>query len=252
MNVTRILAPNPGPFTGAGTNTYVVSDGGEALIIDPGPTDAAHTDAIRRSIAGFTVTGILVTHHHLDHSPGAAPLAAELEVPSYGVGFGPFQAIRPIADGDRIQLGKRVIEALHTPGHTPDSVCFIVGGALFSGDTIKSGTTVVVDDMGDYLRSLERLAQRVTGPIYPGHGEIIDDGPAIIAEYITHRRAREAQVEAALSSTAQTVEDLAAAVYGELDPRLVPLAQQSLTAHLKKLEEEEKARRTEAGLWSAP
>lgn len=252
LNVTRILAPNPGPFTGDGTNTYVVSAGRMALIIDPGPPDGDHLEAIRRASAGLTVTGILVTHHHLDHSPAAAPLAAEFGVPSYGVGFGPFQAIRTIADGDRIQLGNWVIETLHTPGHTPDSVCFVAGDTLFSGDTVKSGTTVVVDDMGDYMRSLERLAQRVTGRIYPGHGEVIHDGPGVVAEYVAHRRAREAQVEAALSPNPQAIADLVAAVYEDLDPRLVPLAQQSLTAHLRKLEEEEKARRSEAGLWSVP
>ena len=252
MRITRVLAPNPGPFTGDGTNTYVLDDAGDAVIIDPGPLEVSHLESIREAIAGLRTVGILVTHHHLDHSPAANLLAEELDVPSYGVGYGPFQAVRPIADGDRIQVGERVIEVLHTPGHTPDSVCFVVDGTLFSGDTIKSGTTVVVADMGEYMRSLMRLAELVEGEIFPGHGEPIENGSAVVVEYLAHRRAREAQVLEALSGTPQTVDQLVGAVYGDLDPRLVPLAQQSLTAHLVKLEEEERARRYGAASWGVP
>lgn len=252
MEITRILAPNAGPFTGAGTNTYVLRGGNEAIILDPGPVDTGHLDAIRAALADLEPTAILVTHHHLDHSPAANLLAEELEVPSLGMGFGPFQAIRPIADGDSIQLGKQVIEVVHTPGHTPDSVCFVTDEGLFSGDTIKSGTTVVVDDMTDYMASLQRLAGLVRGRIHPGHGEVIEDGPAVVAEYIEHRRAREAQVQAALTAVPRPVAELVASVYGELDSALAPLALRSLTVHLVKLEEEDKARRDDAGAWGLP
>ena len=113
MKITRILAPNPGPFTGAGTNSYVVSADGEAAIIDPGPLLDSHLEAIRSAVADFTVVGVLVTHHHLDHAPAANPLAAEFGVPSYGYGsYGGFQAISAIADGDGVHVGTEMIEVL--------------------------------------------------------------------------------------------------------------------------------------------
>ena len=236
MDITRILAPNPGPFTGAGTNSYIVAADGEAVIVDPGPVIASHLQAIREAVTGRVVVGVLVTHHHLDHSPAANPLARQLGVPSYGFGsYGGFRAIEAVADGDGVPLGTGVIEVMHTPGHTPDSLCFAVPDGVFTGDTIKSGTTVVVEDMSDYLRTLNRLEQLAPVRIFPGHGEVIDDPVPVIAGYIAHRREREDQVVAALRAGARTTEDVVAAVYEALDPALVPLATQSAGAHLRKL-----------------
>lgn len=236
MIITRILAPNPGPFTGAGTNTYVVSADGEAAIVDPGPLVECHLEAIRGALADLTVVGVLVTHHHLDHAPAANPLAAEFGVPSYGFGsYGGFQAISAVADGDGVHVGTEMIEVLHTPGHTADSMCFAVAGGLFTGDTIKAGTTVVVEDMTAYLATLERLADLAPARIFPGHGDPIDDPSAVIGEYIAHRRGREEQVAAALTPGPMVTADVVAAVYPDLDPALLPLATQSAAAHLRKL-----------------
>lgn len=236
MDITRILAPNPGPFTGAGTNSYVVATGGEAVIIDPGPLLGTHLDALRAAVTELTVVGILVTHHHLDHSPAANPLAAEYDVPSYGFGdYGGFQATAAVADGDGVHVGTEMIQVLHTPGHTPDSMCFAVADGVFTGDTIKAGTTIVVEDMSSYMTTLDRLATLAPRRIYPGHGELIDDPPSVIAEYIAHRRQREEQVVAALSGGPLATIGVVAAVYPYLEPALLPLAMQSAQAHLNKL-----------------
>jgi glyoxylase-like metal-dependent hydrolase (beta-lactamase superfamily II) len=239
MNINRILVPNPGPFTGAGTNSYVVAVEGEAVIVDPGPLIESHLDAIRQAVAGFTVVGVLVTHHHLDHAPAANPLAIEYGVASYGFGsYGGFQAISAVADGDGVHVGTEMIEVLHTPGHTADSVCYAVTDGVFTGDTIKAGTTVVVEDMSAYMATLRRLAGLAPRQIFPGHGEIIDDPAPVIAGYIAHRLEREEQVLAALAAGPLATAGVVAAVYPGLDPDLVPLAMQSATAHLRKLADE--------------
>jgi glyoxylase-like metal-dependent hydrolase (beta-lactamase superfamily II) len=236
MEITRILAPNPGPFTSAGTNSYIVSADGEAVIIDPGPLIQSHLEAIRRQVADLTVVGVLVTHHHLDHAPAANPLADEYGVPSFGYGdYGAFQAISAVADGDGVHVGTEVIEVLHTPGHTADSMCFAVADGLFTGDTIKSGTTVVVEDMSAYMATLDRLADLAPGRIYPGHGDIIDDAAGVISDYIAHRLQREAEVVAALSDGPRSTDQVVTAVYPDLEPALLPLAAQSADAHLRKL-----------------
>ena len=244
MKITRILVPNPGPFTGAGTNSYVVSADGEAAIVDPGPLLDSHLEAIRSAVADFTVVGVLVTHHHLDHAPAANPLAAEFGVPSYGYGsYGGFQAISAIADGDGVHVGTEMIEVLHTPGHTADSMCFAVADGVFTGDTIKAGTTVVVEDMSAYLGTLQRLADLAPARVFPGHGDIIDDPSRVIGKYIAHRLQREEQVAAALGPGPMATNDVVAAVYPDLDSALLPLAMQSAAAHLRKLVDDGRVRR---------
>lgn len=237
MSVHRILAPNPGPFTGAGTNSYILVSAGEALIIDPGPMIPDHLDAIRSAVEPHTVVGVLVTHHHLDHAPAANPLAAEYSVPSFGFGdFGGFQAIAPVADGDGIRVGTEMIEVLHTPGHTPDSMCFVAPDGLFTGDTVKAGTTVVVEDMSAYMATLNRLAALDPPRIFPGHGEVIDDPGAVLSDYIAHRQMREAAIASALSDGPLDLGSVVDAVYPNLEEALIPLAGQSAHAHLRKLE----------------
>jgi glyoxylase-like metal-dependent hydrolase (beta-lactamase superfamily II) len=237
MRISRILAPNPGPFTGEGTNTYIAGSDDESVIIDPGPMIEAHLDAIRAAVEGSIVVGILVTHHHLDHAPAANPLAEEYGVPSYGFGgYGGFQAISAVADGDRIHVGTDMIEVLHTPGHTPDSLCFVASDGIFTGDTIKAGTTVVVEDMSDYMATLERLAGFDPPRIYPGHGDVIDDPASVLAGYIAHRRRREAAIVAVLrGGRPLDIGEVVHGVYPDLEKALVPLAMQSATAHLEKL-----------------
>lgn len=242
MRITRILAPNAGPFTGPGTNSYIVESAGEAVIVDPGPLIRSHLAAIREAVAGLRVVGVLVTHHHQDHAPAANPLAAELSVPSFGFGdYGGFQAIAPVADGECIHVGTEMIEVLHTPGHTPDSLTFGVASVLFTGDTVKAGSTVVVDDMAAYMATLDRLAAYAPETIYPGHGERIDEPATVLADYIAHRRAREEQVLGALQEEAQSPSAIVARVYPGLEPALLPLALQSTTAHLRKLAAEGRA-----------
>ena len=239
MDIIRIVAPNPGPFTGAGTNSYIVSAGSEALIIDPGPLIPSHLSALRANLVGLNPVGIAVTHHHQDHAPAANPLAAELGVVTYGFGhFGGFQAISAIADGDVIQVGSEAVTVISSPGHTLDSLCFLAEDALFAGDTVKSGSTVVVADMTAYMATLERLAALAIENIYPGHGEPIHDGPAAIAAYIAHRQQRESQIVAALAARIHTLDNIIAVVYGDIDPALRPLARRSALAHLRKLADE--------------
>ncbi len=244
MRITRLLAPNPGPFTGPGTNSYVLVSDGEAMILDPGPLIESHLDRIRLAVSGLTVAGVLVTHHHQDHAPAANPLAREYGAPSYGFGdYGGFQAISTIAEGDVVVVGTESIEVLHTPGHTPDSMCFAVSEGVFTGDTIKSGTTVVVEDMSAYMATLDRLARLAPVRIFPGHGDQIHDPATVISDYIAHRRARETQVVGALSGGPRSIEAVVAAVYPDLDPALVALATQSAQAHLRKLVADGRVRR---------
>lgn len=236
VKVERILAPNPGPFTGAGTNTYLVISGEEALVIDPGPTDPAHRAAILSALADLRTVGVLVTHTHEDHAPLANPLAAELGVPAYGNAPGPdFKPDLVLTDEDRVSFGTESVQALHTPGHSRDHLCYLSGDSLFTGDHIMGGSSVVVEDMGSYLASLRRLQQLPLARMYPGHGLVIDDPAGIVASYIEHRLDRERQVLSAVKTGASTVMEIVQTVYRDVDPALHPLAALSVRAHLDKL-----------------
>lgn len=239
MRVSRILAPNPGPFTGAGTNTYVVGSVDEALVIDPGPLDPSHRRAIRETIEDLRPVAVLVTHAHSDHAPLANPLAEELAVAACGFADGPgFRADRRLVEGDEVRLGREALLALHTPGHSADHLCFRVGEALFTGDHILGGSSVTVEDMGAYLASLERLRDLPLRRIYPGHGPEIDRPAEAIDEYLRHRREREKQILAAVEGGAATVRAVVESVYRGVDPDLHPLAARSVLAHLRKLSAE--------------
>ena len=177
-----------------------------------------------------------MTHTHPDHAPLADPLAAELGVHTYGYAPGPgFSPSRRLVDGDRLRFGEAVLTAVHTPGHTADHLCFRMGGTVFTGDHIIGGSTVLVQDMGEYFRSLDRI--RALGPerLLPGHGSRIDNAAEVIATYIAHRREREAQIFRAVRDGARTVAAVVEAVYGEVDPRLRSAAAGSVLAHLRHL-----------------
>lgn len=237
MRVERILAPNPGPFTGPGTNTYVLVSGSEALVVDPGPRDRSHESAILASVARLVPHAVLVTHTHPDHAPLANPLAAALEVPALGYRPGPdFKPDQVLADNDRIGFGADVVQVVHTPGHSDDHLCFRAGGFLFTGDHIMGGSSVVVEDMAAYLRSLRRVQDPNLTRLYPGHGEPMDDPAGVIAEYLDHRLARERQILAAVEAGAGTIGEIVRLVYAEVDPALHPLAAHSVAAHLRKLD----------------
>ena len=234
--VHRLPAPNPGPMTGPGTNTYLVVSGRDCVVVDPGPLDESHRRAIRGAIGDLRLCGVLVTHTHPDHAPLAGPLAAESGVHTYGHGPGPgFVPSRRLQDGDRLRFGQAVLTAVHTPGHTADHLCFRMGDTVFTGDHIVSGSTVVVEDMGAYFRSLDRIRALLPERLLPGHGNPIDNAAEVIAAYIAHRREREAQILRAVRDGARTVGAVVQAVYREVDPRLRSAAACSALAHLRHL-----------------
>ena len=236
MKVSRVLAPNPSVFTGPGTNTWVVSSEGQAVVIDPGPQIPDHISAIREALDGFEPVAVFVTHTHPDHAPAAEPLARALGVPTIGSAPGPeFRPDRRIAHGDSVACGELVVVAVATPGHTADSTSYRIDDALFTGDHIMGGSTVIVEDMSDYLASLRVLLDTGLRVIYPGHGSLIEDPDATIAEYLAHRLEREAQIVAAVEKGAGTVGEVVESVYVDVDPSLHGAAALSVNAHLRKL-----------------
>jgi glyoxylase-like metal-dependent hydrolase (beta-lactamase superfamily II) len=241
-----VLAPNPGPMTLDGTNTWVLLEPGgtEAVVIDPGPLDEAHLDRVCRVVAdaGARVALTVLTHGHHDHAE-AAPRFAELTgAPTRAVGRGHDD----LADGDLITAGGLEIRVVATPGHTSDSVSFALAAdhALLTGDTVLGrGTTVVAHPDGEltaYLRSLEKLAD-LTGngevtSILPGHGPVVPDAGAMVAFYRTHRQERLEQVRQALKDGAaqetDPVEGVLARVYADVPPAVWPAARMSIRAQL--------------------
>jgi len=236
VNIDVVLAPNPGLFTGPGTNSWVITSRGESVIIDPGPVIESHLDAIKSAVAGVAVCAVLVTHTHPDHAPAANPLAAHFGVPAIGSAPGPeFNPDRSIAEGGVVGFGDLEAVCVVTPGHTSDSVCYRVRNALFTGDHIMGGSTVVVEDMTEYLKSLRRLQGTGLEALFPGHGPIVDAPDATIAEYISHRLEREAQILDALERGADHLGAIVTDVYRDVDPALHPMAAMSVAAHLEKL-----------------
>ncbi|HUS60843.1 MAG TPA: MBL fold metallo-hydrolase [Acidimicrobiales bacterium] len=251
--VIRVLAPNPGMMTGPGTNTYLVGEpGGDLLVIDPGPDDQGHLDAIVAAAGTGAIRWVTVTHTHLDHCPAAAPLKQRTGATIVGFETRPsFEPDVRIGDGDEIGPVRHRLVALHTPGHASDHLCFLsVGsGLLFSGDHVMNGSTVVVappdGDMAAYLHGILRL-QSLDPPlvaIAPGHGPLVEDPAAKLADYLAHRTAREVAIHAALvaSYDGATVDEIVTAVYVDVPAALHPVARFSVWAHLRKLADEGRA-----------
>ena len=240
MKIERLLANNPGPYTGPGTNTWLLDDGaGSVVVIDPGPVDPDHRRAIEDAAGERRVEAVLVTHTHLDHAPLANPLARYLEVPAIGHAAGPeFDPDRLLADGDRLQIGTLTLSVVHTPGHADDHLCFRAGNVLFSGDHIIGGSSVMVEDMAAYLASLRRLAGTGIGTIHPGHGETIEEADEVIEWYLAHRLQRHREILDAVARGADSVEAIVGDVYAEVDSALHPLAARSVRAHLALLSDE--------------
>ena len=233
MQVSTLLAPNPGPFTGEGTNTYILADAGEALVIDPGPDDERHLDRVVERLQGMKTVAVAITHGHPDHAPGAAPLAGRLQTRVLAAGPGAENG--GLADGDEVMVGHEPVAALYTPGHSVDHFCFQSGSALFAGDLMMTGSTVVIDDLADYLASLERVAALDVEVVYPGHGGPIAQPRRAVAAIIEHRHMREAEILAAIDDGFLTIASIVARVYAPVDPQLHPLAAASVAAHLRKL-----------------
>jgi glyoxylase-like metal-dependent hydrolase (beta-lactamase superfamily II) len=245
--VRRILAPNPGVFTGPGTNTYLVGID-EVVVVDPGPDlgeDTSHLDAVV-ACGSDRIRWIVCTHTHPDHSPGTAALkdrtGAEV------LAFRSDETVtvdREIGDGFQLEGTEFRLTALHTPGHASNHLCFLLEGEqlLFSGDHIMNGSTVVIrppdGDMAVYLQQLERLKTMRIRAIAPGHGELIDDPVAKVDEYVAHRLGREAKVLAGLRAAGTaTVKELTPTVYDDVPVEKHWIAESSLWAHLRKLRED--------------
>jgi glyoxylase-like metal-dependent hydrolase (beta-lactamase superfamily II) len=239
LAIRRVLAPNPGPFTLDGTNTWIVGER-PSVVIDPGPEDRGHLEAVASVAAPASV--ILLTHHHPDHAPGAAALAERLDVPV--LAFSPLAGELRIADGRRVEAGGGLLQAVHTPGHTPDHVAFHdpEAGSLFTGDAVLGRGTSVVDppegDLAAYLASLDRMLGLHPKTLYPGHGPVVADGAAKLREYVEHRERREREVLEALSRGPSRPEDLVPVIYVGYPPELHAPAARSVLAHLLKLERE--------------
>ena len=250
--VRRVLAPNPSVFTGPGTNTYVVGAVAPFTVIDPGPADDGHVEAIL-AIAP-DVGAIVVTHTHRDHSPGAARLAAATGAPV--AGFGPmlrpaieghddtFRPDRVLADGGVVEGPDHRLVALHTPGHASNHLCFLLDAGservLFTGDHVMEGSTVVIapldGDMAEYLGQLERVRDLGVDRLLPGHGDPIDDPRSYVQAYLDHRATRTATILAALAAAGPggaTCTDLVERAYTDVAPDLHPIAVYSTWATLR-------------------
>lgn len=258
--VRRLVARNGGPFTAWGTGTYVVGHG-RVAVIDPGPLDSAHIDALCDALAGETVTDLVITHTHLDHSPAARPVQARTGARI--VGCGPHGARgetteagadyehapdRLLGDGDSVSGDGWHLTAVATPGHTSNHLCFHLRqeNALFTGDHVMGWSTTVVSppdgDMADYMQSLERLIARDDRVYYPTHGAPIELPRDYVRALLAHRHEREAQVLECLAAGARTIEAMVKQLYADVDVRLHHAAGRSVRAHLDKLVTEGRVR----------
>ncbi|WP_292965893.1 MBL fold metallo-hydrolase [Novosphingobium sp. UBA1939] len=269
--VARVLAPNASPYTYTGTQTYLVGDARGMAVIDPGPDDVAHLDAIMAALGDAPLLAIACTHTHRDHSPAAAPLAAmteariigcapltmEDEGPRADAAFDTFYAPDTVlTHGEAIHLPAATLRAIHTPGHTSNHLCYALeeSGALFTGDHVMGWSTSVVSppdgDMGDYLASLEMLYAREDRVYYPAHGAQIDNPRQLVRGMIGHRRAREKQILRHLESGVSDIPAFVAAMYRGLDSRLHGAAGRSVLAHLLDLEQRGHVLREGAEAWA--
>jgi len=240
--VTRVVAPNPGPYTGPGTNTWILGAGPVVVVIDPGPDDDRHLAAIDRKLAGATVGVVLVTHSHSDHLPLAERLAD-----AHGASV---RRYPELGDGDVVRAGTLNITALYTPGHTADHLSFWLAEdrVVFTGDLVLGkGSSMVTHPEGNvaaYLRSLDRLIALEPRLLFPGHWDPVKDAMAKLEEYRTHRLEREAQVLAEVRRSPGTARELTRRVYGpEVGEELLVAAEMTMRAHLEKLVDDGQVRK---------
>ena len=247
--IRRIVAENPGPFTYLGTGTYIVG-AGEVAVIDPGPFMDEHLAAILKATEGEKIVAILTTHTHIDHSPLAHPLKAKTGATIYGrsdprtpSGFeeaneAHFKPDVEIEDGARVTGPGWTLEALATPGHASNHVCYSLPeeNALFSGDHVMGWSTTVVSppdgDMGDYYASLDKVQARGFQTLWPTHGPPVTAVEPFLDAYRAHRLDRERQILAQLAQGQSRIKNMVAVMYAAVDPRLHPAAVHSVLAHL--------------------
>lgn len=260
--VVRIVANNPGPFTFKGTNTYLLGQGKDVALLDPGPDDQAHLEAILGATKGRRIASIIITHTHRDHIDGLPRLQAETGAKVYGYGrkardpgarvtspaggesndedFVPDVAL---TDGSRFDGDGFALTALHTPGHAPDHLCFAIEGTgiLLSGDHVMGWNTSVVappeGNMVAYMRSLDRLLARADTVFLPGHGGRIEQPQRVVKAFIVHRKMREQSILDCIRGGATSISQIVETIYRGLDPRLVRAASMSVAAHVESLVE---------------
>lgn len=260
--IRRVIAENPGPFTYLGTGVYIIGRD-EVAVIDPGPPIDKHLEALKRALAGERVTHVFTTHTHMDHSPLAHPLAEWAGCKVYGTpdpqgtrdhvsleedgeeGFVPDIIVK---DGDVFTGPEWTLEAITTPGHMSNHVCYALReeNALFSGDHIMGWSTTVISppdgNMGDYYRSLDKVKARGFDTLWPTHGPPVKDVNAFIDAYVAHRRAREEAILARLAAGDELIPDMVKVIYKDVDARLHPAAARSVLAHMIHLVEAGRAK----------
>ncbi|HYD88000.1 MAG TPA: MBL fold metallo-hydrolase [Vitreimonas sp.] len=258
--IRRLVANNPGPFTFRGTGVYIVGRG-EVAIIDPGPDNAEHIEALLRAVEGERVTHIFVTHRHMDHSPAAHPLAERTGAKVYASMLAPkpsecdelrleaaddhlFQPHVDVRDRDRFSGPAWTIEAVFTPGHTANHMAYALleENALFPGDHIMGWSTTVIGppdgDMSDYLQSLEKVRDRDYTTLWPTHGPPVREVRPFVQAFIDHRLEREAQILTQLQAGKHAIKDMVSVIYADVDKRLHPAACHSVLAHIIRLVEQ--------------
>lgn len=239
--IRRIVAANPGVMTYHGTNTYLIEAPDGATVLDPGPDDAAHVQAILAATGG-RVARIVLSHTHHDHLGATAALKAATGAPTYGFRRSQdpgFVADVKLDDGDEVAG----LTAIHTPGHAADHLCFArEDGVLFSADHVMSWSSSVVSppngDMAAYFRSLRRLLERPDRIYLPGHGPKLPEPQAFVQDLLNHRTQREQEILRVLRAGPSEVPAMVSALYHKVHPRLVQAAERNVLAHLLKLEEE--------------
>ena len=250
--VRRVLAPNPSHFTYTGTQTYLVGTT-EVAVIDPGPAEAAHLDAIVAAEGARRVTAIMCTHTHRDHSPAAAPLAARTDAPVIGCAplvlddDGPradaafdtsYAPDRVLGDGEVLASEDWSLTAVATPGHTSNHLCFALAGekALFTGDHVMGWSTTVISppdgDMAAYMASLDLLMRRDDAVYYPAHGEPVTTPQRFVRGLAGHRRQREGQILRLIGKGQGVIAEMVPQMYAGIDRQLYPAAGRSVLAHL--------------------
>lgn len=271
--VARVLAPNPSPFTYTGTQSYVVGRD-DVAIVDPGPAEDSHLDALISAVAGRPVRAILCTHTHRDHSPAAAPLAERLRAPIIGCApltledDGPradaaFDAdYRPdeaLTDGALVSGDGWNVVAVATPGHTSNHLCYALTqeGALFTGDHVMGWSTSIVSppdgDMADYMRSMQKLLERDDAIYYPAHGDAVENPQRLVRGMMGHRKHREGQILRHLgdAEAGRSIADMVPEMYKGVDKRLHPAAARSVLAHLLDLQRRGLAHHVADDIWRA-
>ncbi|HVR30254.1 MAG TPA: MBL fold metallo-hydrolase [Thermoanaerobaculia bacterium] len=247
-HVRRITQDNPSLFTGVGTNTHLVGER-RVFLLDPGPSSDRHFDRIVEAVGDATVEAVIPTHHHPDHWPLAPRLAEHFGAPTLGyTAWGDYRPERTVRDGEVLDSSEVRLQAVHTPGHAPDHLCYLLADeeALFSGDHVMGWSTSVIappgGNLGDFLASLEKLAALRLRVMYPAHGLPISDPYARIEELRSHRELRTRQAIEALEAGLERIPDLVARIYADVDPRLHAAAGASLLAHLHALVEQGRVR----------